>query len=373
MSRKCYRVLLFADSAIRIGKGVELQSTFISLDGTVECKFTDVIVHEYGIDVHKGIQSTVTVKTDNSDINKVIKIASGIADAFLTFASFCGAATVSPLKIYLAYDITPGISDREFVQFIYNIKLPSMAKRTLLIERYQALIASLQNHKNMKRLGRAMRWYRKATLESDKLERFSNLWFGLESLNKPFIDKYNVQPLTATCPECSFERTISTAVGIRYFMTEYIDNGEALYKKCIDIRNGLIHGYKELDSLENDVESLTLVIEEALAKGLLLLLEVPVEEHDKWIRASISYTALPYIKAVAILHEPVVEKLETSGSRPHFAADHVIVTAKQEPDESTKYTVKSSLQPKFNCSYTPQYVELYGPQEGAKMIITSLT
>lgn len=371
MSKKYYRMLLFADSAVRIGEGEELQSNFTNPDGTVECRFVDVITHEYGIDVHKGVQATVKVETDVSDINMIIGTAGGIADSFLTFASFSSAATISPLKVHLVYDITPGIRDREFVQFIYNLELPSMAKRTLPIEKYRWLIENLQIHKDMKRLGRAMRWYRKASLESDRLERFLNLWLGLESLNQPLVDKYNVQPITAKCPKCEYEKTIPTSVGIRYLMTQHIENGEALYKSSIKIRRGLVHGFDDLDVLTNEADSLTPDLEKALVKGLLLLLEVPSEEHDQWIKEAISYAVLPYIKVAAILHEPDMAKLEASGSYPHFAASHVIVNAKQEANGSTTYTITSNLEPKFNCIYTPQYIELYGPREGVKMQITS--
>ncbi|HZD60949.1 MAG TPA: hypothetical protein VE439_10930 [Anaerolineae bacterium] len=363
MDRRKFRVVLGAESAIQVAdRGEAIQMDITTDKDKVACVFRDIVSREFGVDTHIGTEAKVDVEAEDIDIDKAIDRAAEVANGLMTFASFSSAAAILPFEKHLAYEITLGIADREFVQFIYDVGIPGRAKRKLPHDNFRWITDQVLDSEYQSLLGRGMRWYRKGLMETDDLDRFSSLWFGLESLNEPLIDKFSVPRQVEKC-KCGRERVIPTVVGVKHLMSKYTEGGGALYKRCRDLRAGLMHGYESLEVIGNEAKILNPDIEKALVKGLLLLLEVPSDEHDKWIKNALIFSTPLYLKAGAILHEPDVGKLEEQGY-PHFEAQHVVADATEKNGGEVTYTLKSALEPKFNCRYTAKFLEVYGPKEG---------
>ena len=117
-----------ARSSIRLNGRGEIK--FEQGNNVILCRYMDILAKDqHGTDLHVGIQAEIELNA--SSLDEAVRKGGEIGDAFLTFMSFTAQASVEPLQPHLAYDITPGVADREFVQFIYNIDLPVVAKRTL--------------------------------------------------------------------------------------------------------------------------------------------------------------------------------------------------------------------------------------------------
>ena len=172
MNQRKYCVVLKARSSIRLNGRGEIK--FEQGNNVILCRYMDILAKDqHGTDLHVGIQAEIELNA--SSLDEAVRKGGEIGDVFLTFMSFTARAGVEPLQPHLAYDITPGVADREFVQFIYNIDLPVVAKRALEGDRFRKLLETIQKSEYKQRIGRAMRWYRKSLLEHDVLNKFMNL------------------------------------------------------------------------------------------------------------------------------------------------------------------------------------------------------
>jgi hypothetical protein len=93
----------------------------------------------------------------------------------------------------LGYDISDGISERDFIQFFYEIPIsrPQIADLEMYYYHYEAVWGYEGNKRD--RLYRSIRWFRKVLNEDDPLDQFLALWQGLETLNPVLADHYDCE------------------------------------------------------------------------------------------------------------------------------------------------------------------------------------
>lgn len=366
---KKYMIVLRADSSLRITKEGGTASIDVkTADTQAKVYFSDILEEHHGIKTHKHTQIEVELYEDTIDI--ATQKATNIANFFLGLASFSSGAAISTPKIHIAYETTPNVEDREFIQFFYNFGIPNTAKRDLDFDKFNLLLKKDKSFAGNNRLMRAIRWYRTSLLEPDKLNRFSHIWVALESLNPLIKDKFDISSDIEECTNCGYKKSSHTAIGIKYLITNYLDNGESIYKEAVNTRNGVVHGYIQLDQLLTSAEKLIPEIEAALKKAILLLLDIPIEENESWFKKPLTNLPRLYVRAGCLIHQPNVHELGKEGQHPHFKDEYLVINSQQEPDGKTKFTFNMSLTPFFNGSYTPQFMDAYGPEEGVSIEIS---
>ena len=376
-AKKKYQVVTKVDSSVKTadsGKRIEL--TYNLPDTPVLCVFSDnYFVDESGTEFHKETYVEVTIEADN--INEAIEKSNAIANFFLTTISWTEKTNINRTYVHLAYDVTLGITDREFVQFFYNLNLPP-AKRKLETDRLEKILHNLQGNEFEDRLVRAMDWFRKYMTEENELDKFVNLWTALEALNNPIVKKFDVT-YDKALPEAIIPKYIfllrktflghrpppKEIIGIRYLFENHVADGKKLYQNIRKTRVGLLHGFEKISTLVSEARQLNQQLEYAVTKAILLLLDMPPEEHTDWMKKPLTNLPLPYIKVGALLHESNPKMLGKSGQHPHFKDERIILSTDTKADGSTTMSLKNELKPEFGCSsYTPRFVEMYGPDEG---------
>jgi len=368
--KKEYTVVLRADSALRIkDNGGKLNFEFNWGDLHAKCCFADILSEEYETKIHKFIQIEVDLCDD--DINNAIQNARDIADFFFSICCFATNASVSPPEVHLAYDKSAGEEHRQFIQYFYDIGLSVKAKRDLEREYLNLLLEKIGPYAKKERIGRALRWYRKSLLEEDLLDRFNSIWFALESLDPLLREKYSLMSDYRKCENCGHEMKIPTTVGINYLFSEFIVDGNNLYGKAKEARNGLFHGFRSINSIIQDAKELIPNMEKAVKKALLLLLEIAYGEDEKWFLNPLTNIPKIYMRVGCTIDEPDIYKLTANKRHPHFKDQHIIINSREDSFGKVTFTSKVELTKEFDGEFTPGDIEIYGPEEGHIIKITS--
>ena len=367
---KKYKVVLRSDSALRIKEnGGTINLDFNLHDIKANCFFSDIVEVHDGIKIHRHMQ--VEVDIIEKDINIAIEKAERFSDFLLANASFSSNALVSTPKVHIAYDITPELSERELVQYFYDIELPQKAKRNIEFFNFDLLLKKQMKYKRSDRISRAIRWYRKYLSEEDILDRFNYLWVALESLNPLLSRKYNLHAMIQRCPECKYEREVPSAIGIKHIFHSYFKNSENLYNEVNDTRVGLVHSTKNISKLAENAERLITDMERAVRKSILLLLEIDFNKNKNWFIEPLTNIPRVYAKVACTIIEPDPDQLINKGQHPHFKYEGIIIKRKKEPNGKLTCDFEIKLTKIFKAEYRKQYVDFYSP-EGIKVDIKSI-
>lgn len=355
-----YKVVLRTKSSVQLKSEGKLN---LNRQGRlIPCTLVDLFEQDAcGTPIHAGIQAEVEIETPS--IKEAISEAGNVADGWLTFMSFTTSAAVEAFFPMIVYEITPNVSSRQFLQIFYDVKAPHTT-RALEVERFLSLMEIFEQSNNSDRIGRAMSRYRKSLLETDVLDKFFNLWQGLESLNSVLQKLWKLPDQTARCQHCGKLNNIPAAVGIRRLIEDYIPNGTEVWKEVRGIRNGLSHSFESLNALKQKAEPHLRTLETALIKGVLVLLNIPESEWNKWLQKPVTNTPPLRLIVEVLLHEPDINKLTTGEQHPQFQLDNLILNSFKGSDGKTNLKMQSNLKKNFSYGFTAQYAELWGPEEG---------
>jgi len=156
-------------------------------------------------------------------------------------------------------------------------------------------------------LGRAIRWYRKASIENDKFDKFLNIWQGLEALNPALKKLWKIPDEYGKCKNCGASYKKQVAAGIRELIQNHLENGEEIWREVRDWRVALVHSTDTPIEMGKDVEIYIPKLEEALVKGILALVGVPEKEWESWLLPPLRSSSLQ-LKVKVLLQEPDVYK-----------------------------------------------------------------
>lgn len=319
---KNYCVVLRAKSLVKLFEEENCFYNIESLKGRpIKAQFYDWMESIQGrARIHQGIEAEIHLNQHSLD--DAIGEAIYIAEPFLILASFTTNAKSEPFKPFIAYNVTPGIQNREFRQYFYDVAKvhTSDIKRNLPIEKFQKVLDGVKKEKfpPQERLGRAIYWYWKSLSERDLWDQFLALWIGLEALNNLIQKKYSLEKgEKKQCPQCGYEFDTPSITGIRYVMHNHLENGEKKYRIARKVRACLVHSSQNLYELQKEVKDSISNLRETFLKSFLLLSNIPQEEWDQWLVEPATQTEELCVEIEGFLLEENLTKL-TDKEHPHF-------------------------------------------------------
>lgn len=303
----------------------------------------------------------IEIELEMTDINSAITQAFDISELFLSMATLeTGVESHRSIPI-LAYNITEGISEREFIQYFYDLPLsrPQQADLEIYTLHLEAVIIYNSDHKE--RLFRSIRWFRKGINENDPLDQFLALWQGLETLNPNLAVHFNCENAGEEIIEKKCEKTDNlffskrtTKQGLEKLVNE-VGIDKSIWTKINRTRNSISHGFSQFSELYNNSIQLSPYLAKLLHEGISLILGFEFDEKVVKHLENISPIKVgeTYYVECKLLEENL-SKLAVSYEYPYFIDESEI-----EPLQNG-FRVKQKMIPVFECNYSSSAIAVSG-------------
>lgn len=369
---KEYTVLFSLKPAVRLPR--EIENVVLNFDEPENPKRIIISKIEEkwsGYTIQSGLRLRVFLKAKN--LKNAVEEAKSFADGIISFITLITGVGLDIPTEELAYEITPKIEERDFLQVFYDpIPMP-ISRRTLNCQLLISLIDKVikLNPKERDRIGRAMQWYRMGSMTPNIFDKFICFWIGLESLNPIFQEKFSVKDDPTNCPHCGYKWVSTPTVsGLRTFIQTKIPEGKKLYRRIHDLRVNLMHSKKRLDILHKEASDLVPKIAEILFRAICFLLGIA--EWDKIPYKKIMEKVPLRIELEATLIGGEASSLGPKGCDPFFEAKHRILTFEQDENkEQATFKLVSDFTAHLNpiVKWRPQEVRMYGDSEVSGSIL----
>jgi hypothetical protein len=196
-----FRVVFHATSEFRLmekpgDEAARWNFNIILPEGPVHISVRDRVVLENDVPSHKGLE--IQVDRPASDIDAAIESSIGDAETVLIMLAAAGRAPVRPVEPQVAYDITPGLTERDFVQWYHDVPIVVGKSRVTTAgfgPLYEALFTEREgvtDQRVMWRVLQSMSWHRRSLDETDPLTRFLILWLAFEGVGPVLAEHYAV-------------------------------------------------------------------------------------------------------------------------------------------------------------------------------------
>jgi len=151
----------------------------------------DRVSSEAGYPQHLGLGFAVEVTAP--DIDAAIAEVKRHGEMLAAFMSVAARAGVSPLYVQLAYEITPGVIERDFVRVAWGAPMPE-GKRPAQVDLFAAISGFFLDNPTPQariadRVTLSMSRYRLSLDESDVLARFLHLWIAVAAIS-PLVARH---------------------------------------------------------------------------------------------------------------------------------------------------------------------------------------
>jgi len=294
-----YNILFTLKPAVRLDPkfGDRIDFTFMEPQGKRRIVISKIEETVSGQNIQSGLQFRVFLQAKN--IREAEIEANMFADGIVSFITLISGIGLGAPQKKLAYDITPQIKERDFVQIFHlPFKFP-ISRRNLNVKVLTCLIRKIieSGLKTRERIGRSIQWYRMGSSALHFSDRFMCFWIGLESLNPLLQEKFSIKATT----------TIS---GISTFIQKKIPDGKKIYKKLRKIRVSLIHSLKPLFTLQEEVNEYTAILAEILFRAICYVSEV-----ESWYE--IPYQRILYQEPLRIRLEAILIGEDPNSLGPH--------------------------------------------------------
>lgn len=227
--------------------------------------------------VQTGLHFRVFI--DAESVIEAREHAKGFVDGIIGFIAFVTGVGLPIPNENLAYEITPKVEKREFLQIFFDCAEIKLSRRIL---DHNFLIKSIdhifkQDGSSYHYVARAMRWYRMGILTFDIFDKFSCFWIGLEALN-PLLQKrlcVTNGSRKITCGKCGNEWWVSspTISGIKALFKGQMHN-PLLYQRFHKLRIDLMHSTCELGKIQREANELTPKLAETLFRAICFVLDI---------------------------------------------------------------------------------------------------
>lgn len=229
----------------------------------------DLVEKEGAASLPQGIGFDAHIEASN--IAEAILQCDHAANFVVDMITLATQAEPSAPKFVLAYDASPGVTERELMADnpLGTAVVSRMLNGFLLMPILTAANelrgkagTSREAVERMERVDRAIKWLRKGIGETAILDEFTAYWVGLEVLD-PILRP--IQRVFRSCPKCDkpinkcnhcgvevaeAEKTVNALEGIRYVMEEKRSIDAKTFKSIRSMRGALLHGGKGLGKPE---------------------------------------------------------------------------------------------------------------------------
>lgn len=292
-------------------------------------KFRQILSSEDKLLANSNIGWLIEVEITEMDFNKAIIKAGEVLEFLLSMCSLETGLPIHRSRIILIYDISEGIRERFFRQYLWDLPLFVKGAEVKFdsffsnVRKIYEFVHSSETLKYKHRVYRAMRWFRKGITTSDPLDQFLFFWHGLESLNSPLAEYYGKgkkieKKMNKKCPNCGKKYTILVDGGIESL---YDDMGIASnYRKEIkDIRNGISHGFEANSSLSERARPMLPLMAKILCKAISNITGINIgTETFKNLKNVDFFKINDYLYVEGKIKEEDLSKIGIVGYYPYF-------------------------------------------------------
>lgn len=280
---------------------------FTERDTPVAVLARDVVEEVDDVPWHHGLE--IQVDLSASDMDSATASGANWAETVLTLLAAGGRASAGRAEPILAYEITPGIQEREFAQWYPDIPI-LVGKTPVTQDAFGALFNPLlvsgpgpEDDRLAQRTMLSLSWHRLAMGERDNLTRFLILWLALEALNPLLTDVYGVE-------SNGFQ-------GLRALADETGQGGSALISAVLGLRRDLFHTRRvEVQGMKDRAAEYTPSLQNLLVLGWLKVLARSLGELSLFpIEAVIPYPPRLIVFARIVQEDTTVWG---PGHHPHF-------------------------------------------------------
>ena len=350
---KHYVGMLKIEPAVRLRKNLEL-SFHGTQSGNPKVHMGDILkTDEFGTEYESGIQFGVEVEAE--DVEQARQRSGKISDSLCTFLSFLtGIALPVVETVAILQTGTEGREGQEYVQFFEPpLALPS--RRQVDVNDLLGFLNSLASSKDewRERIQRALRWYRRASLEKDVIDGFTASWIAMETLSPSLADKLTIKEPTRKCQHCSGKLASGVQLeGLKVFFQENMPEGRRLFKRSYELRNKLLHGGGKIGKEIKRARELLPELRKGAVKAICFLLDFTP---NRRIPTTILDPDLPFKMSLeAEIFRQEDEPLEKLGVFPvfdiHMSRKGSSQTETQNLGESVQLTLGGVLAKKVRMS-----------------------
>jgi hypothetical protein len=180
VNHRLFRLVCFADTHFRLMErpgDASARWTFnFNEEPPATVRVRDVVVTEDEIPWHRGLELEVDLAA--ADLQEAISSGVRWAETTLTLLAAAGRAPASPAEPHAAYEITPGVREREFAQWYADLPI-LLGKTPVVQDAFAALFNPIlagppgtDDWRLTQRLMLSLSWHRLAMSETDSLTRF---------------------------------------------------------------------------------------------------------------------------------------------------------------------------------------------------------
>lgn len=377
MHLKPFTVVLILKPAVRLPKGSgTLELSFQEPSGTKKVQVTKIEEDVAGTLVQTGLKFKVFLDAQNT--KDAVNSAKALTDGIVSFMTLITGKSMDIPREEIAYEITAGVEEREFLQTYYDVPMKQPSRREIdpdmlnnFIKRQLKLEARSLSSAHC--VARAGRWYRLGAMVTDIFDQFNCFWIGLEALNPLLQQILQVDDDPVICPNCEHKWIATPTVsGIRTFMQTKISDGKDLYRNVRKLRIDVMHSKKQLNLLQNEVSIYTPKLAEVLFRAICFLLGFEDWETIKHGLILREFPMRGELQGVLIGGDP--SSLGLGGQDPNFEISHKIKSTKLEEDGSVNYVLETSM--KLNTNPTVQFrrseIRIYGDSETKGAILKKI-
>ncbi|WP_321421697.1 HEPN domain-containing protein [uncultured Methanobacterium sp.] len=295
-------------------------------------KFRQILGSEDKLLADSNIGWLIEVEITEIDFNNAIAKAGEVLEFLLSMCSLETGLPIQRSKIILIYDISEGIRERFFRQYLWDLPLFVKGAEVKFdsffpnVQKIYEFIHSSETLKYKHRVYRAVRWFRKGITTSDPLDQFLFFWHGLESLNSPLAEYYGKdkkieKKMNKKCPNCGEKYTILVDGGIEslYKDMEIANN----YRKEIkDIRNGISHGFEDNFPLSERARKMLPLMAKILCKAIsnITAINIGIETFEN-LKCVDFFKINDFLYVEGKIKEEDLSKIGIGGYYPYFELD----------------------------------------------------
>jgi hypothetical protein len=364
-----YKVIFFLKPAVRLPSEINvIDLTFEESKGKKRLIISRIEDIVSGVKIDSGLRFTVLLEAGS--LKEGIEEAKSFVDGIVSFITLDTGVGLEIPSEQIAYDVSPDIAERDFMQVYRDPLGIVMSRRTLNEKTFDLLLdkALKLEPKENGSIARASRWYRLGTMTPDVFDRFNCFWIGLEALNPVLQERFAIKDDEISCPKCRYRWSPTPTIsGIRTFVQNKIDSGKSLYSRFRDLRINVMHAKKSLYELDKEALELTPKIAEVLFRAICFLLKI--EEWNQLPYRSILRPGSVRIELETTLIGGKPSSLGQEGKEPFFEQKHEI----KKIDPPADFTIRSNFTARINpeIKWRKKEVRFYGDPEMRGSIVDS--
>lgn len=199
------------------------------------------------------------------------------------------------------------------------------------------------NLRAYRRIDRALHYLRQSALETDAVDKFEDLWVGLESINPLIREKFAVgTSYRPTCKHCGDQLACAkcatqvespdNASGIDHIVENLLSLPTSDAKLLRAKRIQIAHSTKSFRELFVNLASATEIARRALIAGIHNLLQLPAEMLPVLGREPLSLVGNASITVVATLVDLPLSQLESADHYPQLKLEALELVLPTDPN-----------------------------------------